>query len=112
MRRSDATEQIPRVLLTTEQPKFGPLASVAADYGLFDTVKVSRESMVALATNRYSMPAHLVGLALTVRIYASRIELFHGPRLVAPHPRQFGRNARVVILEHDDHLPGWDGGHG
>jgi transposase len=100
VRPSDATEQIPRVLLTTEQPKFGSLPSVAADYGLFDTVKVSRESMVALATNRYSVPAHLVGLVLTVRIYAARIELFHGPTLVATHPRQFGRNTRVVIPEH------------
>jgi hypothetical protein len=56
--------------------------------------------MVALATNRYSVPAHLVGLVLTVRIYAARIELFHGPTLVATHPRQFGRNTRVVIPEH------------
>lgn len=100
VRPSDATEQIPRVLLALEQPKFGPLPLSAADYGLFDTVKVSRESMVAIATNRYSVPADLVGLALTARIYAARIELFHGPTLVATHPRQFGRNARVVIPEH------------
>jgi hypothetical protein len=100
VRPSDATEQVPRVLLTVEQPKFGPLPLMAADYGFFDTVKVSRESMVAIATNRYSVPAHLVGLALTARIYARRIELFHGPALVATHPRQFGRNVRVVIPEH------------
>ena len=100
LRPSDATEQIPRILLALEQPKFGPLPAMAADYGFFDSVKVSRESMVAIATNRYSVPAHLVGLALTARIYVSRIELFHGPTLVASHPRQFGRNARVVIPEH------------
>lgn len=100
VRPSDATEQIPRVLLVTEQPKFGPLPAQAHDYGFFDSVKVSRESMVALATNRYSVPAHLVGLTLTARIYASRLELFHGPTLVATHPRHFGRNVRVVVPEH------------
>lgn len=100
VRPSDATEQIPRRLLADEQPKFGPLPSVAHDYGFFDSVTVSRESMVALATNRYSVPVQFVGFALTARIYATRIALFHGPTLVASHPRQFGRNARVVIPEH------------
>src|SRR5256714_10944279 len=41
VRPSDATEQIPHVLLAAEQPKFGPLPSVAHDYGFFDSVKVS-----------------------------------------------------------------------
>lgn len=100
VRPSDATEQLPCVLLASEQLKFGPLPPVAHDYGFFDSVKVSRESMVALATNRYSVPVHLVGLALTARIYATRIELFHGPSLVATHPRQFGRKARLVVPEH------------
>ena len=63
VRPSDATEQLPRVLLADEQPQVWPAprrwrtttASLTA-------CKVSRESMVALATNRYSVPAHLVGL--------------------------------------------------
>jgi hypothetical protein len=46
------------------------------------------------------VPAHLVGLALTARIYPARIELYHGSTLVASHPRHPGRNARVVIPEH------------
>ncbi len=100
VRPSDATEQIPRALLAVEQLKFGALPAVATDYGFFDSVNVSRESMVAIATNRYSVPAHLVGCALTARIYATRIELFHGSVRVATHPRQFGRQARVVVPEH------------
>lgn len=99
-RRSDATEQLPRLLLAEEQPKFGPLPALAQDYGVFETVKVSRESMVAIETNRYSVPAHLVGHALTARIYPTRIELFHGAERVAVHPRHLGRRARVVVPEH------------
>jgi transposase len=99
-RPSDATERPPLELLAEEQPKLGPLPAVAHDYGFFDTVKVSRESLVAIATNRYSVPVHLVGLLLTVRIHPAQIVLYHGATLVATHPRQRGRNARVVIPEH------------
>jgi hypothetical protein len=63
-------------------------------------VQVNRESLVNIATNRYSVPAHLVGCALIARLFATRIELFHGTDRVAAHPRQFGRNARVIVPEH------------
>lgn len=99
-RPSDATERIPAELLLDEQPKLGPLPATAHDYGFFDTVKVSRESLVAIATNRYSVPIQLVGLVLTARIHPSRIALYHNDTLVASHPRHSGRNARIVIPEH------------
>jgi transposase len=99
-RPSDATEQTPAELLRDEQPKFRPLPATAHDYGFFDTVKVSRESLITLATNRYSVPVHLVGLSLSARIHPTRIALYHGATLVATHPRHTGRNARVVIPEH------------
>lgn len=99
-RPSDATECPPAELLPHEQATFGPLPAYAADYGFFDTVTVSRESLVAIATNRYSVPVDLVGLVLTVRIHPTRVALYHADRLVATHPRHHGRNARVVIPEH------------
>ncbi|NTU85656.1 MAG: transposase, partial [Chloroflexales bacterium] len=99
-RESDATERTPTELLGEEQPKFGPLPGVAHDYGFFDTLKVSRESLVNLDTNRYSVPVALVGQLLTVRIHPTRIVLYAGDRLVASHPRHFGRHQRVVIPEH------------
>ncbi len=99
-RPSDATHQPPQALLAEEQAAFGPLPAVAHDYGLFDSVVVNRESMVTLATNRYSVPAHFVGMALTARIYPARIELYYGAERVATHERCFGRHARVVIPEH------------
>jgi hypothetical protein len=73
---------------------------VATDYGLYDSVLVSRESLVTIATNRYSVPAHLVGQALTARIHPHRIDLFAGSALVASHPRCFGRQIRIVVPEH------------
>ena len=100
VRPSDATECPPAERLAAEQAKFSPLPAVAADYGFCETVKVSRESLVSIATNRYSVPASLVGRLLTARIHATRIALYDRDTLVATHPRHTGRNARVVIPEH------------
>lgn len=99
-RPSDATEQLPAALLAAERPHFKPLPEVAHDYGIFDSVLVNREGLVTIATNRYSVPAHLVGQALTARLHQDRIDLFQGVECVASHPRHRGRNARIVVPEH------------
>src|SRR6266571_507262 len=99
-RPSDATGEPPALLLAEEQPKFGPLPAQASDYGFFDCVVVSREGLVALETNRYSVPAHLMGRALTARIHPSRIELFADQERVAMHVRLPAGHARVIDPAH------------
>jgi transposase len=99
-RPSDATGEPPAVLLAQEQPKFGPLPSAASDYGLFDCVVVSREGLVAIETNRYSVPAHLIGRALTARIHLHRIDLFADQERVASHVRLPAQNVRVIDPAH------------
>ena len=99
-RPSDATGLPPAVRLAEEQPQFGPLPAVASDYGFFDCVVVSREGLIAIETNRYSVPAHLMGRALTARIHASRIEVFADQELVATHARRPPENARVIDPTH------------
>jgi hypothetical protein len=61
---------------------------------------VSRESLVTIETNRYSVPVRLIGQALTARLHAERIALYQGAELVASHRRHRGRGARIVIPEH------------
>jgi transposase len=99
-RVNQATEQLPHTLLAVEQRHLLPLPAVAHDYGFFDSVLVNRESLVNIAANRYSVPAHLVGHTLTARIHPARIELFDGVERVATHRRHHGRNARIIIPEH------------
>ncbi len=73
---------------------------MARDYGFFDSVVVSREGLVALESNRYSVPAHLMGRVLTARIHQSRIELFADGERVASHPRHPGQHARIIDPAH------------
>ncbi len=100
VRLSAATEQAPLVRLAEEEPQFKPLPDVAHDDGWFETVTVSRESLVAIATNRSSVPVASVGMVLTARIHATRIAFSHGETLLATHPRATGRKQRSVIPEH------------
>src|SRR5258708_10857694 len=99
-RPCDATGEPPAVLLAEEQPQVGPLTAQASDYGFFDCVVVSREGLVAIETNRYSVPAHLMGRALTARIHRSRIELFADNERVATHVRLPAQHARVIDPAH------------
>jgi hypothetical protein len=99
-RPSDATDQPPAVLLAHEQPKFGPLPACATDYGFFDCVVVSREGLVAIETNRYSVPAHLLGRVVTARIHPERVEVFADHERVATHVRFRGQHARIIDPAH------------
>jgi len=86
--------------LVEEQATFSALPVTAQDYGFFDCVVVSREGLVAIETNRYSVPAHLIGRALTARIHATRIELFSDHELVATHVRSREQYARIITPSH------------
>ncbi|GAC1559563.1 MAG: hypothetical protein NVS2B9_21040 [Myxococcales bacterium] len=99
-RPSDATEELPIARLAEERPHLKPLPVTAADYGVFDSVLVSRESLVTIATNRYSVPVADVGQALTARIHPERVALYRDATLVASHPRCHGRRQRIVDPEH------------
>ncbi len=99
-RPSDATGEIPVVRLSEEQRAFGVLPPTAQDYGFFDCVVVSREGLVAIETNRYSVPAHLIGRALSARIHLRHIDLFADHELVASHARSQQSHTRIVNPAH------------
>jgi transposase len=100
VRVCSATQQIPNLRLAEERRQLGKLPATAYDYGFFESVLVTRESLVILETNRYSVPTQLVGHTLTARIHPARIDLFDGLERVASHPRHGGRHARIVVPEH------------
>jgi hypothetical protein len=56
--------------------------------------------LVAIETNRYSVPAHLMGQALTARIHAQRVELFADQELVASHVRSIEQHERIIDPAH------------
>lgn len=55
-------------------------------------VRVGATSLVAYDTNRYSVDAAAVGRTAMLRAYAERIVVVESGKVVAEHPRQFGRH--------------------
>lgn len=77
-----------------ERPLLRPF--MAAFDGYFEqTVRVSSTCLVACDRNRYSVPAEYAGKTASLRAYADRICVVAEDRVVAEHPRCFGRGRFV-----------------
>jgi transposase len=77
-----------------ERPSLVPYA------GRFDgfhalPASVSKTCLVRFDNNKYSVTASAIGRPVEVRAYAERIEIRQDGRLVAEHPRTFGRDQTV-----------------
>ena len=70
------------------------------DIGIIKPVRASRQFRVTVDTNRYSVPAQLAGVRLSVKMYPDRICIYHENKLVARHVRSYDRQKDY---EHPDH---------
>jgi transposase len=62
---------------------------------------VDVEGFVNVHTNRYSLPAELIGCRVTVHVTQDRLRIFHRQRLVCEHERsEDGARARIMLDEH------------
>jgi hypothetical protein len=100
-RPSDATGEPPRVRLAAEAAKGGRLPLTAHDFGLLDSGVVSREALVAVAGNRYSVSVAHVGTSVTVRLHRERVRIWRDAACLADHPRApDGARQRVIDPAH------------
>src|ERR1700734_695533 len=89
-RHPELTEQTIWEVFETERPKLVPYA------GRFDgfhsvPASVSKTCLVRFDNNKYSVTASAVGRPVEVHAYADRIVIRQDGRIVAEHPRSFGR---------------------
>ena len=94
------TRQPPLELWPSEKPHLGPLPVHPFDIATISQVRASRQFRITLDTNRYSVPAHLAGQALTLKTYPDRLCLYHQTQLVARHPRSYDRHQDVEDPDH------------
>src|SRR5246127_4035388 len=93
-RHPELTEQTIWEVFEAERPKLVPYA------GRFDgfhavPASVSKTCLVRFDNNRYSVLASTVGRPVEVHAYADRIVIRQDGRIVAEHPRSFGRGETV-----------------
>ena len=94
----DDLKASPRELFVVERPHLKPLPVWAPPVYLLHQRLVDLEGMVWVDTNRYSVPADLIGRHVEVRQTKDQIEIYRGPRLVATHPRVIEPTGRKYRL--------------
>lgn len=94
------TRQPPLELWQSEKPYLNPLPLNPFDIATVSQVRASRQFRITLDTNRYSVPAHLAGQALTLKTYPDRLCLYYQNHLVARHTRSYDRHRDFEDPDH------------
>ncbi|RPJ36570.1 MAG: IS21 family transposase, partial [Planctomycetaceae bacterium] len=83
-----------------ERLSLSPLPLHPFDIATVSQVRASRQFRITLDTNRYSVPAHYAGQALTLKTSPDRLCLYHGDTLIARHARRYDRFQDVEDPDH------------
>jgi transposase len=87
-------------LFAIEQPMLKPLPGEPFETGRWFTPRVDRFSQITVRTNRYSVPARLIGRPVRVLLHASDLVVYDGHAEVARHERLPGRSGTRLELDH------------
>ena len=91
----------PRELFAVERPQLRPLPLFVPEVYALHHRLVDVEGYVNVHGHRYSVPYVLISRQLEVRETKDRIDVYHGPRLVAAHQKVLTRTStRVTVPEH------------
>ena len=86
-------------LLEDEKKQLAP-APPSFDCGQMEQCKVDKYSVITYATNRYSVPDHLVGKIVDVKVYPEKLHCYHENRKICWHERQYTRQGWYINLDH------------
>jgi len=100
IRTHGETGKRPVDMFQEEKPSLQPLPVEPYDIGVVKQARASRQFRVTLDSNRYSVPAQLAGVGLTVKMYPDRLCFYYDNKLVARHVRSYDRRRD---FEHPDH---------
>jgi transposase len=87
-------------LFGIERPLLKPLPEEPFETGRWFTPRVDRFAQVTVRTNRYSVPARLIGRRVRVLLHASDLVIYDGRAEVACHERLPGKSGARLDLDH------------
>ena len=83
-----------------ERPLLAPLPAEPFETGRWFTPAVDRFAQVTVRTNKYSVPARLIGRRVRVLLHASDLVIYDGHAEVARHERLSGKSGARLDLDH------------
>jgi len=91
--------QSPDDLMDQEKKYFHPVPPIF-DVGEMDQCKVDKYSVISYATNRYSVPDHLVGKMVDVKVYPEKLHCYYENHKICEHERQYSHHGWYINLDH------------
>jgi transposase len=70
------------------------------DCGQMEQCKVDKYSVITYATNRYSIPDHLVGKMVDVKVYPEKLTCYYEHQKICEHERHHTRQGWYINLDH------------
>ncbi len=67
---------------------------------LTSCLKIDKYATFSYGTNRYSVPDYLVGRMVDVKVYASRMKVYHNNLHLCTHERNYGTYKWQIDIEH------------
>ena len=104
VRLHGATRDKPLDLWPKEKPYLSPLPLYPFDIAPVSQVRASRQFRITLDTNRYSVPAHFAGQALTLKTSPDRLCIYQGDKLMARPLRRYDRHGDFEDPDHPQAL--------
>jgi transposase len=85
---------------TLDRPHLQPLPETPYAFARWKRARVAPDYHVEVDSSWYSVPFGLIRQEVDVRVCGGVVEIFHGGRRVASHPRCPGRRSHVTLPEH------------
>ena len=63
-------------------------------------LRVDKYATVSYKTNRYSVPDHLVGTFIEVKVMSDELQVYQGQRQITSHIRSSGKHQWIVRIDH------------
>jgi transposase len=78
------------------------LWSWPGDFSCYSTeqARVDKYGTVSFCGNRYSVPDHLVGGFVDIKVFSNQLQLYYQDRQVASHLRSYGAHQWIISLGH------------
>jgi hypothetical protein len=89
----------PKDILDEEKPHLLKLMP-SYDTARVCELRVGKYSTISIDENRYSVPDHLVGKFVFVKVYPEKIFVYHESKLIAKHKRSYGNHTWSMEIEH------------
>ncbi len=96
-----ALKEVVSARFVQEQPHLKPLPAQRYDTSYLELRSVAWDSYIDVCGNRYSVPTHLAGQRVLVRIgLDASLRIYHAEQLVATHTLQSRQQGWVTVADH------------